>query len=58
MKTPLQIADEESEKYLKDHPCCWWCPVCGTIYLFKFAPVLTTLAALISALIGLIIARL
>ncbi len=41
-----------ADEYLKTHKSAKWCPVCGMIYLLRFAPVLTITGLIIAAIIG------
>jgi hypothetical protein len=41
-----------ADEYLKTHQSAKWCPIYGFIYLMRYAPVLTTTAIILSAIIG------
>ena len=44
--------DSEIDEYFKTHKSAKWCPICGFVYLMKFAPVLTTIGLILAGVIG------
>ena len=54
MPSPIQTDNRTggADEYLKTHKSAKWCPVCGMIYLLRFAPVLTITGLIIAVIIG------